>query len=257
MPSLSHLLACIAVLGVSLAAEDTVTVGVGCFFKGKQSFEESGLTLSKIAMGYSGGFVMNPSFEKVMRGRTGHAEVLHISFDPNETPLKRILDVFWESHDPTSLNKQGDDIGSQYRSVLFFNSPEQNETMHESKLKYDLSGVSKKKAVTEVVAFENFYPVEENIAEIASEVSEKIKKEHDAFVDKIREQQDPNVLEQKLIEVAEQKSALTKSSNDAGSNSNSDSSESSGSGIGNSDNSESSSGGSDASSSSDTEKESN
>ena len=91
---------------IGLADVETVTVGVGCFFKGKQSFEESGVALTKITMGYSGGFVKSPSFEKVMRGRTGHAEALQIQFNPTETPLKKVLDVFWESHDPTSLNKQ-------------------------------------------------------------------------------------------------------------------------------------------------------
>jgi peptide-methionine (S)-S-oxide reductase len=138
---------------------ETATLGAGCFWcvesvllriKGVQS----------VTSGYAGGDVANPSYDEVCTGRTGHAEVVQITFDPTILPFDKLLDVFWQLHDPTTLNRQGPDIGTQYRSVIFYHSPEQRETAIASKEKWDKTGKFQNPIVTEITEAPTFYPAE-------------------------------------------------------------------------------------------------
>jgi peptide-methionine (S)-S-oxide reductase len=111
--------------------------------------------------GYSGGTVPNPSYEDVCTGRTGHAEAVQVTFDPREVSYRDLLVIFLTTHDPTTLNRQGHDVGTQYRSAIFVHSPEQRATAEEVLREIERSGVWKKKVVTEVTPFAAFYPAEE------------------------------------------------------------------------------------------------
>jgi peptide-methionine (S)-S-oxide reductase len=110
--------------------------------------------------GYSGGHVESPSYEQVTTGRTGHAEVCHIQFDPKQISFEDMLEVFFSTHDPTTLNRQGNDVGTQYRSVIFYHSDEQKMTAERVKTELEKSGSWKNPLVTEIVPFEKFYPAE-------------------------------------------------------------------------------------------------
>ena len=113
-----------------------------------------------VVSGYSGGHVENPSYEQVTTGRTGHAEVCQIQFDPGQISFEDILEVFFSTHDPTTLNRQGNDVGTQYRSAIFYHSEEQRETAERVKAELDKSGTWKNPIVTEIVPFEKFYQAE-------------------------------------------------------------------------------------------------
>jgi peptide-methionine (S)-S-oxide reductase len=103
---------------------EKATFGAGCFWGIEVAFRNVP-GVKDAPVGYAGGTVDNPTYEQVCSDRTGHAEVVEVTYDPAEVPYERLLDVFWENHDPTQLNRQGPDVGSQYRSVIFFHSPEQ------------------------------------------------------------------------------------------------------------------------------------
>lgn len=134
--------------------------GAGCFWGVEAAFRKVGGVLNA-CVGYSGGTWKNPSYEEVCTGRTGHAEVVLLEFDPSQVSYDQLLDVFWDSHDPTTLNQQGPDIGSQYRSVIFFYSPEQEAAALRSKEKLQHSGKYKKDIVTEIKPAPEFYKAEE------------------------------------------------------------------------------------------------
>src|SRR5215469_6626641 len=102
----------------------TATFGTGCFWCTEAVFQEL-KGVSRVTSGYMGGTVANPTYEEVCTGTTGHAECLQITYDPAVISYDELLEVFWKSHDPTQLNRQGNDVGSQYRSVIFYHSPEQ------------------------------------------------------------------------------------------------------------------------------------
>jgi peptide-methionine (S)-S-oxide reductase len=108
-----------------------------------------------------GGSLENPTYEEVCTGRTGHAEVVDVEFDPSRITYEELLEVFWACHDPTTLNRQGPDIGSQYRSVLFFYSPEQEAAARASKEKVERSGRYRREIVTEITPASQYYPAEE------------------------------------------------------------------------------------------------
>lgn len=134
--------------------------GAGCFWGVETAFRKvDGVT--DVAVGYSGGDLLNPSYEQVCTGRTGHAEVVAVDYDPGRISYEDLLEVFWSCHDPTTLNQQGPDIGSQYRSAIFYHSPEQENAAHASKEKQSAASVRTGPIVTEITAASTFYRAEE------------------------------------------------------------------------------------------------
>ena len=139
---------------------ETATLGGGCFWCTEAIFSElAGVT--SVLPGYSGGTVPHPSYEQVCTGTTGHAEVVQVTFDPSVVSYHDLLTVFLTTHDPTSLNRQGDDIGTQYRSVILFHSPAQKATAEQVIRELESEGVWKRTIVTELAPFVEFYPAEE------------------------------------------------------------------------------------------------
>src|SRR5258708_15201522 len=151
--------------GEKVAAEnepklETATFGAGCFWCSEAVFQRI-KGVESVVSGFSGGHVKNPSYEMVATGLTGHAEVVQITFDPEVIAYEELLDIFWKSHDPTKLNKQGIDKGPQYRSVIFFHNDEQKEQALKSKFKAARSGGTSRQIVTEIVPFKEFYPADD------------------------------------------------------------------------------------------------
>jgi len=141
-------------------APETATLGGGCFWCTEAIFSELA-GVSSVTSGYSGGSVPRPTYEQVCTGRTGHAEAVQITFDPAVLSYHDLLTVFMTTHDPTSLNRQGNDVGTQYRSVIFYHSPAQRETAEQVIGELETAGLWKRKIVTELVPFTEFYPAEE------------------------------------------------------------------------------------------------
>ena len=112
------------------------TFGAGCFWGVEETFSKIPDIIST-ACGYSGGNLENPTYKDVCTGKTGHAEVVQVEYDPEKVSYDKLLDIFWKIHDPTTLNRQGPDIGTQYRSVIFFHSPEQERITKTSKEKLE------------------------------------------------------------------------------------------------------------------------
>jgi len=138
---------------------ETATLAGGCFWCTEAIFERLKGVKSAVP-GYSGGNVKNPSYEQVVSGTTGHAEVIQIKFDPKEISFEKILDIFWNTHDPTTLNKQGSDVGSQYRSVIFYHNEKQKKIAEKSKTEFEEEKVYLDPVVTEITPFTNFYIAE-------------------------------------------------------------------------------------------------
>ena len=138
---------------------ETATLAGGCFWCTEAIFKRLKGIIS-VVPGYSGGNVSNPSYEQVSTGETGHAEAIQINFDPEIIPYKKILDVFWHTHDPTTLNQQGNDIGTQYRSAIFYHNEKQKKEADESKSALEKERVYKSPIVTQIVPFTNFYEAE-------------------------------------------------------------------------------------------------
>jgi peptide-methionine (S)-S-oxide reductase len=136
---------------------DTATFGTGCFWCTEAIFQELKGVL-KVTSGYSGGKTVKPSYEEVCSGTTGHAECLQIVYDPAKITFDELLEVFWESHDPTSLNRQGKDIGTQYRSVIFYHNEQQKHKAEHYKAELGKSGAYDKPILTELASFTKFYP---------------------------------------------------------------------------------------------------
>jgi peptide-methionine (S)-S-oxide reductase len=134
--------------------------GAGCFWGVEAAFRQVEGVLAT-AVGYSGGRLENPTYENVCSGRTGHAEVVEVEYDPSKVSYEKLLDVFWENHDPTTLNRQGPDVGEQYRSAIFFESPEQEAAARASKESLEKSGRYKRPIVTEIEPASTFYRAEE------------------------------------------------------------------------------------------------
>lgn len=135
------------------------TFGTGCFWCTEAVFQTM-QGVHKVVSGYSGGARPNPSYEQVCSGATGHAECVQITYDPNQVSYDGLLEAFFRSHDPTSLNRQGNDAGTQYRSVIFYNNEGQHQLAEEAVRELDKSGAYPKPIVTEVVPAEPFYPAE-------------------------------------------------------------------------------------------------
>ncbi|MCA9811339.1 MAG: peptide-methionine (S)-S-oxide reductase MsrA [Nitrosarchaeum sp.] len=136
------------------------TFGAGCFWHVEDLFRKTnGVVSTKV--GYAGGMLPNPTYEEVCTDKTGHAEAVQVEYDPNIITYDELLDIFWTNHDPTSLNRQGPDVGKQYRSVVFFHDASQKMAAEKSKDLLDKSGKYEKQIVTEIVPAPQFYNAEE------------------------------------------------------------------------------------------------
>lgn len=139
---------------------EKATFGAGCFWGVEAAFRQlEGVTST--AVGYMGGTLKNPTYEDVCTDRTGHAEVVQVEFDPARVSYDQLLDVFWQNHDPTTLNRQGPDVGTQYRSVIFYHTPEQQRAAIASKEALAKSGRFRRPIVTEIVPAGDFWRAEE------------------------------------------------------------------------------------------------
>jgi peptide-methionine (S)-S-oxide reductase len=138
---------------------DTATFGTGCFWCTEAIFQQLEGVL-KVTSGYSGGHVANPTYEQVCNKNTGHAEAVEIVYDPSRISYDELLEVFWKVHDPTTLNRQGNDVGPQYRSVIFYHNNEQKDKAEHYKNELDKSGSWDNKIVTAIEPFSNFYVAE-------------------------------------------------------------------------------------------------
>lgn len=138
---------------------EEVTFGAGCFWCIEAVFEELQGVVS-VESGYSGGNIMNPTYKQISTGTTGHAEVARISYDPKEISFKEMLEVFWKTHDPTTLNRQGNDVGSQYRSAIFYHNEYQKKEAEYYKAELDKLGAFANPIVTEISPLKNYYRAE-------------------------------------------------------------------------------------------------
>lgn len=175
---------------------DTVTLGAGCFWCVEAIFQQLKGVYS-VESGYSGGNVKNPTYKEVCTGTTGHAEVCQITYDPQEISFTEILEVFWKTHDPTTPDRQGGDIGPQYRSAVFYHTNQQKNLAEEMKAKLDAAGVWQDPVVTEVTAFTVFYKAEDYHQEYyfqntrqpycSAVITPKLEKFRKVFADKLKE----------------------------------------------------------------------
>ncbi|MFP4024363.1 MAG: peptide-methionine (S)-S-oxide reductase MsrA [Thiohalospira sp.] len=139
---------------------ELATFGSGCFWCTEAIFEKI-KGVESVVSGYSGGRVKNPTYKEVCTGNTGHAEVVQIKYNPEIISFKDLLEIFWQTHDPTTLNRQGADVGTQYRSVIFYHTGEQKKTAEIYKKKLDEANIYKNPIVTEITKFESFYKAED------------------------------------------------------------------------------------------------
>ena len=136
------------------------TFAAGCFWGVEETFRRTrGVVATEV--GYVGGQAPNPTYEQVCSGRTGHAEAVEVTFDPTIVNYEALLDIFWENHDPTTLNRQGPDVGEQYRSAIFFHSPEQEAVAKSSKASLEESGRFRRPIVTQITPASTFWRAEE------------------------------------------------------------------------------------------------
>ncbi len=138
---------------------ETATFGSGCFWCTEAIFEKL-KGVESVVSGYSGGTTDNPTYKEVCSGETGHAEVTQITYDPSIISFTELLEVFWKTHDPTTLNRQGNDVGTQYRSVIFYHNEEQKKIAEEYKKKLEEAKIYANPIVTEITKFKKFYPAE-------------------------------------------------------------------------------------------------
>lgn len=139
---------------------ETATFGTGCFWCTEAIFEQLNGVV-KVTSGYMGGKVKNPTYKQVCTGETGHAECVQVVYEPSKISYDELLKVFYEVHDPTSLNRQGADVGTQYRSAVFYHTPEQKEKAEYYKKELDKSGAYNKQIVTEITPASEFYVAED------------------------------------------------------------------------------------------------
>jgi peptide-methionine (S)-S-oxide reductase len=174
---------------------ETATLAAGCFWCVEAVFDDL-VGVEDVISGYSGGHTENPTYKEVCSETTGHAEVVQIKFNPEEISFNDILHVFFAVHDPTTLNRQGNDIGSSYRSAIFYHSEEQRKTAEEVINKLDDANIWEEPIVTEITEFTNFYPAEDyhqeyfsnnpNQPYCAAVVAPKVLKFRKMFVDKLK-----------------------------------------------------------------------
>ena len=139
---------------------EIATLANGCFWCSEAIFKRL-KGVESVLPGYAGGTVKNPSYDEVCMENTGHAESIQVKFDPKIISFEKILNIFWHTHDPTTLNRQGNDIGTQYRSAIFFHDDKQKEIAEKSKKDLEQSGLYKDRVVTEITPFKNFYIAED------------------------------------------------------------------------------------------------
>jgi peptide-methionine (S)-S-oxide reductase len=171
------------------------TFGSGCFWCTEAIFERL-KGVKSVVSGYSGGKVENPTYKEVCTGTTGHAEVTQITYDPEVISFDELLEVFWKTHDPTTLNRQGNDVGTQYRSVIFYHNEEQKKLAEKYKDELNKSGAWDKPIVTEISPFTKFYPAEDyhqeyyennpNQGYCAFVIAPKVEKFEKVFKDKLK-----------------------------------------------------------------------
>lgn len=177
------------------ATTDTATFGAGCFWCVEAVFQDLSGVVS-VTSGYTGGQVKNPSYREVCNGTTGHAEVAQIVYDPSKVTFDELLEVFWQTHDPTTLNRQGADAGTQYRSAIFYNNENQRERAEYFKQKLNEESIWPKPIVTEISPLTLFYPAEDyhqnyfsmnpDQAYCRAVIRPKVEKFHKAFAGKIK-----------------------------------------------------------------------
>lgn len=178
---------------------EIITLGSGCFWCTEAVFQQLE-GVERAVSGYSGGSTKDPFYREVVTGKTGHAEVVQVTFDPKVISLEEILEVFWKTHDPTTLNRQGNDVGTQYRSVIFCHNEHQQEIAEALRKKLDESGAWGDPIVTEISKFEAFYPAEDYHQGYFNEnsrqpycqfvVAPKVEKFKTVFADKIKKSTD-------------------------------------------------------------------
>jgi len=139
---------------------EVATFGAGCFWCVEAIFQHLE-GVESVVSGYSGGDINNPTYEEVCSGSTGHAEVCQLTYDPSKITYTELLEVFWQIHDPTTLNRQGEDVGTQYRSVVFYHNAQQKILAEKYKKELDGSGAWNNPIVTEISPYKNFYRAEE------------------------------------------------------------------------------------------------
>lgn len=154
------LIAAINVNAQSKAKTEKATFGMGCFWCTEAIFQQL-KGVKKVESGYSGGTVSNPTYEDVSSGQTGHAEVIQVTYDPAVISYKDLLEVFWKMHDATTLNRQGADVGTQYRSVIFYSNADQKALAEKYKNELNAQNAFGKPVVTQVAPLKNFYKAED------------------------------------------------------------------------------------------------
>tara|TARA_Y100001949_G_C15834182_1_gene263340 strand:+ start:62 stop:592 length:531 start_codon:yes stop_codon:yes gene_type:complete len=175
---------------------EQITLGSGCFWCTEAIFQRLKGVESAVS-GYTGGKTKDPFYKEICTGTTGHAEVVQVTYDPAIISLEEILEVFWKTHDPTTLNRQGNDVGTQYRSAVFYHSEEQKETAERIKKALDESGAWGDPIVTEITKVDVFYPAEDYHQEYYNEngsqpycqfvVAPKVDKFKQVFGDKLKD----------------------------------------------------------------------
>lgn len=174
---------------------EVATLGGGCFWCVEAVFDML-RGVESVESGYSGGTIEQPSYQQVCTGATGHAEVVRVTFDPDEISFREILEVFFTAHDPTTLNRQGADVGTQYRSVIFYHDDEQRRVAEEVIREINESNIWDGRAVTELAPFEKFYVAEDYHQEYFANnpsqgycravVAPKVKKFRERFSDRLK-----------------------------------------------------------------------
>jgi peptide-methionine (S)-S-oxide reductase len=177
------------------------TFGSGCFWCSEAIFERV-KGVSKVVSGYTGGNIPNPTYEAVCSGKTGHAEVIQITYDHKIVSYDELLEIFWKTHDPTTLNRQGADVGTQYRSVIFYNDEDQKKKVENYKAELNKAGIWKDPIVTEISSLKKFYPAEKyhqdyyeqnpNQGYCSFVITPKIEKFEKIFKDKLKAYPNPS-----------------------------------------------------------------
>lgn len=180
---------------ITQEGKEVATLGAGCFWCVEAVFQDL-KGVEKVTSGYTGGKVENPTYKEVCTGLTGHAEVCQITYDPKVVSFSEILEVFWQTHDPTTLNRQGNDVGTQYRSSIFYHNQEQKEISEKYLKKLDESGAFSNKIVTTIEPLGDYYVAEDYHQNYFNEngnqpycqfvVKPKVEKFRKVFADKLK-----------------------------------------------------------------------